>query len=117
MDFILLNWFAEQIAIRDRTLLLKLAGAAEADADNTVGDEAKEQVLRAVAERLRIRHAEDESIQTKALWRLLQIEDKVGPDGTCDDCGKENTTIYRSGYGAWFCFGCLVDNVVEAQEE
>jgi DNA-binding response OmpR family regulator len=58
MDFILLNWFTEQIAIRDRTLLLKLASAAEADADSTVGDEAKEQILRAVAERLRIRHTD-----------------------------------------------------------
>jgi hypothetical protein len=59
MGFILLNWFAEQIAIRDRALLLKLASAAEADADHAVGDEAKEQVLRAVAECLRARYGED----------------------------------------------------------
>jgi hypothetical protein len=58
-NFILLNWFTEQIAIRDRTLLLKLASAAESDAESTVGDEAKEQVLRAVAERFRIRHGEE----------------------------------------------------------
>lgn len=60
MDFILLNWFAEQIAIRDRALLLKLASAADHEADSTVGDEAKEQVLRAVAERLRSVHEEEQ---------------------------------------------------------
>lgn len=51
-----------------------------------------------------------------AIRRLCQIEDEV-EDGACDDCGAEHTTIYRSGYGAWFCFDCLIENVASAIEE
>lgn len=59
MDFILLDWFVEELAQRDRNMLLKLAAAAEHEADATVGDEAKEQVLYAVAERMRTAHAKE----------------------------------------------------------
>jgi hypothetical protein len=53
---------------------------------------------------------------TAGVRRLCQVEDEVR-DGACDDCGAEHTAIYRSGYGAWFCLGCLIDNAASAIED
>jgi hypothetical protein len=56
-----------------------------------------------------------EQLQT-AIRRICRIEDEA-EGGACDDCGADNVTIYCSGYGAWFCFNCLIENVVSAIEE